>query len=159
MKLSSKGRSQENSKEVTNNSTTENNKNTNDEQQQQPFEWGGDAIPKGKLEKARKKFGLTNEQMDNAIKDAKDYAMKHRHDGGGYQSNIGDDADVNISTLTMIKWVVQLSLFALLIYVINAEYDNVLTIWFIRTFPIEAEILGITNYYLVHNYHQRGKEE
>jgi len=102
-------------------------------------EWAGDKIPKEKLEQARKKLGLTENQMDQAVRDAKSYALN--------KSQGATDLDLEgISIKSKLNGMLYICFFSSMVYYFNREYDNVVTMWFIRSFPNEAEIIGITGW-------------
>jgi len=103
-------------------------------------EWAGDKIPKEKLEQARKKLGLTEDQMDQAVKDAKSQALN---------KSKGTTTDLDLDGLSIkskLNGVVYMCVFSSMVYYLNREYDHVATMWFIRSFPNEAEIMGITGW-------------
>lgn len=108
---------------------------------EQKDEWAGDNIPKQQLEEARKKLGVSKEQMDEAIEQARASSL-NKSKGAG---DLDLENDI-ISGKTMLNCLVYVCLFSFGVYFLNHEYDNLATIWFIRMFPKEAETLGITRW-------------
>lgn len=93
--------------------------------------WAGDQLPPELLQRTRKRFNLTQEQMDEVLKQSKTEAL----------SKI--DSDNSFSVSQTINATVYLSLVCILIYYVNRDYDNAVTKWFIHNFPREAETLSI----------------
>ena len=54
------------------------------------------------------------------------------------------DVDLNISIFTIIKMMTMFGILASLVYTLNRDYNNVITIWFIRTFPRESSTFGLS---------------
>eukprot|EP00978_Attheya_sp_CCMP212_P045440 scaffold346888_cov49-Attheya_sp.AAC.2 len=105
---------------------------------------GVDAIPIEKIELVRKMMGLTEDQMDEAVKSA-------REEQNGKNSGItkeplprrsrGNSASYVIPTL---NFLVYASAFGALIFIMNRDHPGALISWLISVFPKEAETLGIT---------------
>mmetsp|Transcript_26221 Transcript_26221/g.36952 ORF Transcript_26221/g.36952 Transcript_26221/m.36952 type:complete len:203 (+) Transcript_26221:95-703(+) len=104
------------------------------------MKWAGDAIPKEKLEKLRVKLGLTEEQMQQAIDDARHEAITgERRQLDGTISNTG------IRTLfEKINSAVYILIIVAIFYILNYQYKNVVTRFLIRVFPKEAKMIGVT---------------
>jgi len=110
---------------------------------EQKDEWAGDEIPKQKLEVARKKLGLSKEQMDQAVEQTRAYALNKSNNTSDIDPYLEDGI---IHGKTWLNGLVYVCLFSFGVYYLNREYNNLATIWFIRLFPKEAETLGITNW-------------
>lgn len=94
------------------------------------FEWPGDRIPKKDLERLQKKFKLTNEQMNLAME-------RSRLEFRGQPIN--DPRDFH-NYLNRIVYVI---IIAVLIYVVNRDYNDIISFWFALYFPMEANTLGM----------------
>ena len=99
-------------------------------------EWAGDSIPSEKLDALRSKMGLSEEQMKQVMQRSKEHFLK----GGGNENDGGGGIASVFQTLNRL---VYLGLFMGIIYIFNRDYDNVVTVWFVHTFPREARTLGI----------------
>lgn len=94
-----------------------------------------------RLEKMRAIFGVNEQQMKDAVQSA-----ILECDG---RENEDTDSDLQASNhqnsliSNKINLCVYAGLFVALIYVVNKDYDNLATKWFITQFPKEARILGI----------------
>ena len=111
------------------------------EPSEQKGEWAGDKIPLETLENTRNKLGITVEQMDEAVSKARNYAMKRSSEVDRL-----DPEEYIISFKTQLHGTIYVCFLSCLVYFLNREYDNIMTIWFIQTFPREAETLGITGW-------------
>ncbi|CAJ1960682.1 unnamed protein product [Cylindrotheca closterium] len=92
--------------------------------------WDGDSIPKEELERIRKRFRMTPQQMTRVVALSK---------AEGTQ-------DPKYSSLTphqQLNRMVYLVMIMVLIYILNRDYGNVVLVWFVQIFPKEAEILGL----------------
>mmetsp|Transcript_12445 Transcript_12445/g.15583 ORF Transcript_12445/g.15583 Transcript_12445/m.15583 type:complete len:206 (-) Transcript_12445:233-850(-) len=101
--------------------------------------WAGDSIPKQKIDRARKLFGLTEEQMATAIHNAKEESL-------GRLNRTKQNATIEDEFFTLnrkVNMVVYFFIFVGAIYVINRDYDNAATLLFARHFPKEAKTLGL----------------
>jgi hypothetical protein len=93
-------------------------------------DWPGDRIPKQDLVRLQKKFKLTDEQMNKAMERSK-LEFRGQH--------IKDPRDFH-NQLNRIVYVI---IFAVLIYVVNRDYDDIISFWFALYFPVEAKTLGM----------------
>jgi hypothetical protein len=93
--------------------------------------WDGDQIPPDQLEVIRKRFRLTEAQMEQVLQNAKKEA-----DGGSIIAN-------DWTPHQKLNAMVYIIIIALLVFVLNRDYGNIVTFWFVRWFPKEATTLGI----------------
>jgi hypothetical protein len=110
---------------------------TEQQQQQQQQPWEGDQIPAQDLERLRKKLDLTPEQMKRVMETSRNQAM-----GGGVRNDDGGGGG-SWTPHQKLNTLVYLILFGILIHVVNRDYGNLATVWFVRMFPKEAKTLGI----------------
>jgi hypothetical protein len=92
--------------------------------------WAGDQIPPEELEQVRKKFRLTPEQMKQVVETSRQQAAQQ----------ITSSSWTPHQKLNTVVYVIMLSV---LVYVLNRDYGNLATIWFVQTFPKEAHTLGL----------------
>mmetsp|Transcript_2060 Transcript_2060/g.2805 ORF Transcript_2060/g.2805 Transcript_2060/m.2805 type:complete len:223 (+) Transcript_2060:116-784(+) len=93
-------------------------------------------LSKEKLQKTKEKYGLSNQEMEKMIKFNN---MKKRQ-----QSSMKDEEED--LGLTLAQWLnlgVYTTFMIGTIYLLNRDYDSIVTLWFIRTFPREAKTLGL----------------
>merc|ERR1719232_769706 len=131
-----------NPNKVMNHDTKENN-NTNEDNVDDDNEtsakkatdasWPGDSLDQSKIIRIQSIFKLSDDQMNDVLKMSKEEAFNKRN-------NNYDDI---ISLESKVNWVVYIVLFALLIYILNRDYGNIVTWLFIRTFPKEAKLLRL----------------
>lgn len=123
------------------------------------FEWARDRIGQAKLDQDQACLGRSNEPMRVAVSGARCEAAasdecRPRWDvrkGTDRQNDLrnrleGDKRHAEPAELSLSQKVdvaVYCLLFACLVYFLNRDYGNIVTIWFIRNFPREAETLGI----------------
>lgn len=91
-------------------------------------EWAGNNIPQEALYEVRKQYGLTTEQIKQAIEDARREARTETSAWNVHR------------VLNSIVYIIILSF---LVYVLNRDYDKFVVFWFGRFFPKEAETLGL----------------
>ena len=92
---------------------------------------------KAKLEHTRKSLGFTEEQMDIFIQKAKQKGK----DSHSHFQDIEDDLEL---TLTQkLNLLVYGSFIVATIYILNRDYDSVVTLWLIKMFPRESRTLGL----------------
>ena len=97
--------------------------------------WVGDDIPAEKLEALRVKMGLSQDQMKEVMDVSKqEYLL------GVAGTPTCWNASKLLKTLNKLVYI---GMFIVLIYVLNRDYDNIVTIWFVRNFPREARVFGI----------------
>jgi hypothetical protein len=131
-KQSKKKKSSSSSPSKNDNHPKKESDNDNGNQEQEQEEWAGDRIPPAELEKIRKRFKLTKEQMKIVMAKSKKNELVATK-----------DATTSWTPHQQLNAVVYTILIGALIYVGNREYGNILTHWFIESFPREAEILGL----------------
>jgi hypothetical protein len=93
--------------------------------------WAGDKIPQKDLDRLQKKFKLTNDQMKHVME---------RSRGEYHFQPVMNDARAFHDQINMIVYAVIL---AVLVYVINRDYNQFVSFWFARYFPTEARTLGM----------------
>jgi len=101
--------------------------------------WAGDTIPKEKLEKLRIRLGLTEEQMQQAIDDARQEATT----GTRRQPNATMSLPGNTTLSEKINSVMSMLIVVAVLYILNYQYKNIITDFLIRMFPKEAKMMGI----------------
>jgi hypothetical protein len=97
--------------------------------------WEGDQITTQDLERLGKKLDLTPEQMNRVMETSRRQAM-----GGGVHDYDRGGSWTPHQKLNTLVYVI---LFGILIHVVNRDYGNLATVWFVRIFPKEAKTLGI----------------
>ena len=55
--------------------------------------------------------------------------------------NLEDDS---MSIFTIIKLFIMAGLLSCFVYILNKDYNDIVTIWFVRTFPRESSTLGLS---------------
>jgi hypothetical protein len=92
-------------------------------------------IPQKDLERLQKKFKLTNEQMKKAMEQSRlrDFAERRLS-----RSARGTFTTTSIAFLSHCVIII-----AVLIYVVNRDYDDIISFWFALYFPMEANALGM----------------
>jgi hypothetical protein len=108
--------------------------------------WAGDYIAPKVLERLRQTLHLTEEQMKLVLDTSRRQAMHNNtkrkdHDGSDYTSSDVDEEEW--TPHQVLNRMVYVILMALLMYIANRDYGNVVTVWFITWFPREAATLGI----------------
>lgn len=91
--------------------------------------WDGDNIPEEELERIRKRFRLTHEQMAEVMNVSKEEATLNQ------TSYLTPHQRMNRT--------VYLIMILVLIYILNRDYGNLVLIWLVRMFPKEAQVLGL----------------
>ncbi len=87
------------------------------------------------------KFGLTEEQVKKVIQSSK--SDKNNKNNDSTFQDLEDELEL---TLTQkLNLVIYGSFFIGLIYVLNKDYDSLVTVWFVRMFPREASIFGLSS--------------
>lgn len=104
-----------------------------DEEEKDPF---ADPEVVEKARKAAKYFGLTEEQLQKAVKNAKE-----EYRTGVAPKETGSSA---AEWAALLNYGILGALVAGLIWAINRDYSNAFTKWFVTTFPDEAQTLGIS---------------
>jgi hypothetical protein len=89
-----------------------------------------DDVSKEDLERIRKQFRLTPQQMDRVLELSKQ------------QGHSGRDTS-RASPHQIMNRFIYICMLSFLIYVVNRDYGNIATVWFIRVFPREARTLGL----------------
>jgi hypothetical protein len=108
--------------------------------------WAGDYIAPKLLERLRQTLHLTEEQMKLVLDTSRRQAMHNNT-----KKKDQDDSDYTSSDMAEEEWtphqvlnrMIYVILMALLMYIANRDYGNVVTVWFITWFPREAATLGI----------------
>jgi len=103
--------------------------------------WAGDTIPKEKLEKLRIRLGLTEEQMQQAIDDARHEAKT----GTRRQRNATTSQTGNRSLSEKINSAMSILIVVAVLYILNYQYKNIITKFLIRMFPKEAKMMGMSS--------------
>ena len=93
--------------------------------------WDGDDIPEEELERIRKRFRLTHEQMARVMKLSKEEATMDQ------KSYLTPHQRMNRMVYTIMILV--------LIYILNRDYGNIVLVWLLQMFPTEAKVLGLMN--------------
>lgn len=106
---------------VTNDSADENNTTTT---------WEGDIIPPEELERIRKRFRLTPQQMSRVMELSK-------------QQSTLQPSSKSLTPHQTLNRLVYLCMFLVLAYIIHRDYGNVATVWLGQLFPKEAKMLGL----------------
>jgi DNA-binding transcriptional regulator YiaG len=106
---------------TTTTTTTENNITTT---------WEGDIIPPEELERIRKRFRLTPQQMSRVMELSKE------------QSTL-QPSSKSLTPHQTLNRLVYLCMFLVLAYIIHRDYGNVSTVWLCQLFPKEAKMLGL----------------
>ena len=123
-----------NTKKVNNLRSYGDNTTDNSNSKSNSSEWVGDRIPRQDLERIRKRFKLTPEQMELVMQQSRDQ----------YQSDAREMAHQDTWTPHQrLNAMVYTVLIGSLIYVGNRDYGNIVTQWFIQLFPKEAGVLGL----------------
>jgi hypothetical protein len=117
---------------VTNDSTGENNTTTTNTTTTTTTAttWEGDIIPPEELERIRKRFRLTPQQMARVMKLSKE------------QSTL-QSSSKSLTPHQTLNRLVYLFMFLVLAYIIHRDYGNVSTVWLGQLFPKEAKMLGL----------------
>ena len=116
------------------------NKNIRQDEKKETAEsrWIGDKISEKKLDKVQKLMGLTKEQMDEAVQNAKkEWIEKQQND---------DDLDHFLKTTSLAEKMntfVYIGLFAAFLYFVNRDYNGIIKIMFIKYFPKESKVFGL----------------
>ena len=104
-----------------------------EEEEKDPF---ADPEVVNKARKAAKYFGLTEEQLQKAVENAKE-----EYRTGVAPKETGSSA---AEWAALLNYGILGALVAGLIWSINRDYSNAFTKWFVSTFPDEAQTLGIS---------------
>lgn len=82
--------------------------------------------------------GISREQMKQIIQATQQQEKK------AIPSSKNNHDDSTISIFSMIKMLIFTGLLTSLIYILNRDYNNVVTVWFIETFPRESSTFGLS---------------
>ena len=85
-----------------------------------------------RLEAARKKYDLTSEEIETLLR-KKTKSKK-------YETELEDE--LNFTLTQKLNFVIYGSFILVIIYVLNRDYDSVVSMWFASLFPKEAKTLG-----------------
>jgi hypothetical protein len=94
--------------------------------------WAGDVVPSEAIENLRKKFDLTPTQMKTVMETSRKQYLSQNYD---------DDSWTPHQKLNVLVYGI---MFSVLVFVVNRDYGNIVSIWFATRFPKEAAVLGIT---------------
>lgn len=131
---------EEEAKKPSNNDNDNNNKKKEKENKTDPFD-----LPPNQIEKIRKTFRLTHAQMEQVLD------VSRRQHNNNNDEGIGGMGSSLLSSSSLSSWtphqkmngLAYLLMLSVLVYVLNRDYGNVVTIWFVQTFPKEARTLGL----------------
>mmetsp|Transcript_14599 Transcript_14599/g.20824 ORF Transcript_14599/g.20824 Transcript_14599/m.20824 type:complete len:208 (+) Transcript_14599:138-761(+) len=99
-------------------------------------------IPKDKLDKVQKLYGLSDNQMNDVMEKSKKEALIRDKVLGS--TNLVEENIIDNTTLSRkMNRIIYPTLLILTIYFINNEYENAATLWFVKTFPKEARTLKL----------------
>jgi hypothetical protein len=109
--------------------------------------WAGDYIAPRVVERLRQTLHLTEEQMklvlDTSRRQAMQNHIKKNDDHGDSDFTRSEVDEEGWTPHQVLNRMVYFILVALLMYIANRDYGNVVTVWFITWFPREANTLGI----------------
>ena len=133
---------QEEAKKPSNNDNDNNDKKEK-ENKTDPFD-----LPPNQIEKIRKTFRLTHAQMEEVLDESR---RQHNNNNNNNDEGIGGMGSSLLSSSSLSSWtphqkmngLAYLLMLSVLVYVLNRDYGNVVTIWFVQTFPKEARTLGL----------------
>ena len=132
---------EEEAKKPSSNDNDNNNKKKKEkENKTDPFD-----LPPNQIEKIRKTFRLTHAQMEEVLDESR------RQHNNNNDEGIGAMGSSLLSSSSLSSWtphqkmngLAYLLMLSVLVYVLNRDYGNVVTIWFVQTFPKEARTLGL----------------
>ena len=106
-------------------------------------EWAGDDIPAEKLEALRSKMGLSRDQMKEVVETSKKEYQQTCEKGGVDAVDIDTSFDTTSSFFKSLNRLMYMGMAIAFIHVLNRDYDNIATVWFVKTFPKEAGVFGI----------------
>ncbi len=99
-----------------------------------------------RIKTARDKYDLTCEEIEEIL----NKSNKHKHKGKNRTIPLNDDGDIedelNLTMTQKINLLIYGSLILVMVYVLNRDYERVVTMWFVRMFPREAKTLGFEMY-------------
>ena len=82
--------------------------------------------------------GLSKEKIKHIYRSI----QRQEYKTNSYDKIVSEDSTVSI--FAIIKVIMFTSLLSGLVYVLNRDYNNVATIWFVQTFPRESSSLGLS---------------
>ena len=82
--------------------------------------------------------GLSKHQIEQVIRFTQNQHQKSKN------GNKNLEEDPSISTLSIIKLMIMLGLLSALIYFMNRDYNDAVTVWFVRSFPRESATFGLS---------------
>ena len=86
-------------------------------------------------------MGLSQDQMKDVVETSKQkYQDTHQEGRGETLEETDMDVPTFFKTLNRLMY---MGMVIVLIYVLNRDYDNIVTVWFVKTFPKEAGVFGI----------------
>ena len=105
-----------------------------------------DIVSKSKIEHLRKKFDLTEDEitkfMNKKEQGDEDFIKQKLISSQQCSTSTDIEDDLELTLTQKLNLLIYGSLFIGLIYVLNKDYDSVVTLWFVRMFPKEASTLG-----------------
>lgn len=99
-----------------------------------------------RLEAGRKKYDLTSEEIKQILQKQRTNKDNNNDDDLLLDMNNDIEDELDLTITQKFNLFIYGSLFIGCIYVLNRDYDSVVTMWFVRMFPREAKTLGFRMY-------------
>mmetsp|Transcript_13714 Transcript_13714/g.39144 ORF Transcript_13714/g.39144 Transcript_13714/m.39144 type:complete len:181 (-) Transcript_13714:1791-2333(-) len=108
------------------------------QQQHAEKEWAGEDIPPEQLERIRKRFRLTNEQMEAVLQESR---LQLSTDG----QKSASASSLSWTPHQTLNGMTYCIILGVVVYVFNRDYDGIVTKVFLQWFPREAATLGLVS--------------